>query len=50
MKPSHIKAHRWIWILLAVLLPIGFAAALFGKFAAPVDAPAVRLQPPVKKN
>ena len=50
MKPAHIKAHRRIWIALAVLVPLGFIAALAGKFSAPADAPAVQLQPPAKQS
>ena len=46
MKPLHIKAHRRIWLALAVLLPLGFVAALAGKVNAPYDAPAVQLEPP----
>ncbi|MEM8813460.1 MAG: hypothetical protein AAGF59_12645 [Pseudomonadota bacterium] len=50
MKPAHIRAHRWIWLLLAVLIPVGFVAALLGKAAAPVDAPAVQLAPPASSQ
>lgn len=46
MKPAHIRAHRRIWFVLAVLIPLGFVAAWIGKSAAPLDAPAVQLAPP----
>ena len=46
MKHAHIKAHRRIWLVLAILVPLGFALALVGKYNAPQDAPAVRLAPP----
>lgn len=46
MKPRHIRAHRRIWLALAILLPLGFVAAIAGKFSAPADAPAVLLKPP----
>lgn len=50
MKPPHIKAHRRIWMALAVVLPLGFIAAIMGKLNAPVDAPAVQLEPPAKNT
>jgi len=48
VKPPHIRAHRRIWFALAVLIPLGFIAALIGKYSPDREAPAVQLEPPAQ--
>ncbi len=38
MQAAHRRAHAWIWIAWAVLLPLGFVLALVLRPAVPVDS------------
>ncbi len=43
MRRSHRTAHRWIWAILAVLLPLALLGALALRRNGPLEAPSVRL-------
>ncbi len=38
MQAAHRRAHAWIWIAWAVLLPLGFVLELESRPAVPVDS------------
>jgi hypothetical protein len=48
MRRRHRAAHRRIWFVLAVMLPILVLAGVALRPSGPEDAPPVRLAPPVK--
>ena len=48
MQRRHRSAHRRVWVLLSVLLPVLLLAALALQQNGPAEAPAIRLSEPVR--
>ena len=48
MQRRHRSAHRRVWVLLSVLLPVLLLAALALRQNGPAEAPAIRLSEPVR--
>jgi hypothetical protein len=46
MQRRQIRAHRRIWMVLAVLLPVALLAAMALRQNGPREAPPVRLEAP----
>jgi hypothetical protein len=46
MRRRHRLAHRWIWRVLAIVLPAILVGALAIRPSGPLEAPAIRLSPP----
>lgn len=46
MKVAHRRAHRRIWQILAIVMPLFLIWALALRPAGPLEAPAVRLDTP----
>jgi hypothetical protein len=46
MRRGHRRAHRVIWLMLAVMLPAVLLAALAVRPTGPTEAPQIRLAPP----
>ena len=46
MRRAHIRAHRAIWLLLAILMPAVVVAALVLRPIGPDEAPQIQLAPP----
>ena len=46
MRRAHKAAHRRIWLVLVVLLPMIVAGALISRPVGPLEAPQIRLAPP----
>ena len=46
MRRGHRLAHRWIWLVLVVMLPAVLVAALAIRPSGPTEAPAIRLSAP----
>ncbi len=50
MRRGHRRTHRALWLVLAVLLPLVVLTALAIRPNGPLEAPAVRLDPPKGKQ
>ncbi len=48
MLRRHRTAHRWIWFVLAALLPLALLGVLASRRNGPLEAPAILLSEPPK--
>ena len=46
MRRGHRLAHRWIWRVLAIVLPAVIVGAAVMRPSGPLEAPAIRLSAP----
>ena len=46
MRTGHRRAHRLIWLMLAIALPVAVLLPLALRPSGPMEAPAIRLAPP----
>ena len=46
MTRAHRAAHRYMWLMLAVLLPLTVLGALVSRPSGPTEAPQLQLAPP----
>ncbi len=45
MKRKTQRTHRRVWLVLGVLLPVVFVAAIYMKQSVPVERPAILIKP-----
>lgn len=46
MRRAHRRAHRFGWLLLAILLPLVLLGAMAARRVGPLEAASVRVAPP----